>query len=535
MFKEININLYTLALVTILSIILFLELRVTLNTPIVFGDEGFHVRFAQWLAENKEYPKWLPMMESNLYKVAFERPPLWNLLLAGLFIVFGFHEAIPQILTPLIAVFGTGIITFFLAKKVFNERTALFEAIILVTIPCFVTYSVLMYAEALVVFALAGFILSFMVYQKNDEKKYLILSAIFGVIAFLTKRTGLVILPTFGLFIFYDIFKERKIEIKKYIPFILILLIGIFPYLLRNIYVYGSAMAGGLPFADFNDFRYIENYTVQTENDFVGRTERIGTEGTVLNMGIKGYLQFAFGKIYFIPLLFLCGLSYLLYNKDDKRYVILLIFLFSFIPFFIFRSHDRAEDIARYLLGMIIPMSLIIGIYLDKICEFLESHYSRLPIYVFIFIFVLSFFTLNEKLEVMKTVKQFSPSFFEACEWIKENTPENATLYTVWANRAIYSAQRNCIPYAAIPDSRDILLSNNATLSHERMKIEGIDYIFVQKFSIKTEPYRESFPTNFVIMLESNPNKFKKVYENGQVSYQCLYGGCDGNIIYKVM
>jgi len=536
MSKEIELEIkkpFIIVLLLILSLAFILELRVTLNSPIVFGDEGYHTKMAKWIYENKEYSIWSPFETPNLKKVSFSRPPLWNILEAGFFLIVGFSEVLVKVLTPFIATFLLGLTVFILGKKIFNEKIAFIASIIMVTVPCLVTYSVLFYTDILFTFVLTSFILCLMLALKENEKKYWVLSAVFAAFSVLTKIPGFVIFPIIGLVFLYELYKDKDFKIiKKYIPFILILGLLTAPFFIRNIYYYGTPMCG-LPLFNNDGCTEEIDYEVQITRNFEGQTTPTGSELSLMDMGITNYLNFAYGSIFFIPLFFLCGL-YLVLKKYDIKNILLLIVLISFIPVLAMGT-KRAEDTARYMLGLMIVISLIVAIYLEKVYNFIGKYYKNLAIIVFILVIIVGFWGLNQKLTIMKSVKKFSPSFFEACDWIKENTPEDSLLFTVWSHRATYNCDRNVAFYASMPDSRDIILSNDLDLVTSRLKAEGITHIFVQKFSIDKTAYREKYPVEFVQLLEDNPDHFKKLYENGPVSKQCLQGGCDGNIVYEVV
>jgi len=73
--KEITIEIKNpeiLVLIFILVTILFFELGVTFNNPIVFGDEAVHARMAQYIAEEEEYPVWMPFHETEPTKAVKE-------------------------------------------------------------------------------------------------------------------------------------------------------------------------------------------------------------------------------------------------------------------------------------------------------------------------------------------------------------------------------------------------------------------------------------------------------------------------------
>jgi len=530
--KEIEIkNPTILLLLAILSIFFFLEVRTTLNSPIAFGDEGYHTRMAQWIEENKEYPKWIPFEGTNLYGKNFGKAPMWNFVEAGLFLLFGFSEFLVKILTPFVATFMLGLTVFIFGKKIFNERIAFMASILMVSVPCLVTYSVLFYADAFFTYVFTSFVLFTILALKENEKKYWILSGLFAAFSLLTKTPGLAVFPVISLAFLYEFYKTKKFKIKKYFPFIILLILICGPWVLRSLVYFKTPVCAAMFTTE--ECKKTFQYEVQTNNNFAGRTTPGGSELSVLNMGLTNYLNFAYGSIFFIPLFFLCGL-YLVFKQRKIENVMLLIVLVSFIPV-LAMSTERAEDTARYMLGTMISISFITAIYLEVIYKFIEKYYKHLALIVFILVISFGFWNLNEKLKIMIAVKQFSPSFFEACNWIEKNTPEDSLLFTVWGHRATYNCHRDISFYGSLPDSRDIILSNDLDLVLSRFEAHGITHVFLQKFSIDTKAYREKYPTQFVQFLENNPDHFKKIYENGPVSTQCLQGGCDGNIVYEIV
>jgi hypothetical protein len=127
---------------------------------------------------------------------------------------------------------------------------------------------------------------------------------------------------------------------------------------------------------------------------------------------------------------------------------------------------------------------------------------------------VASYFNISGKLDIMFRVKQFSPAFFEACDWVKNNLPENVSLYTVWAHRAVYNCQRDAVATTA---ASDIALSKDVNYTLALAKQLGITHLFVQKFSIdpQNNRYAENYDLDWVQFLEDNPKAFVKIYENG--------------------
>jgi len=538
--KEITIeikNPYVIILLLILLGIFIMELQVTFNTPIVFGDEGYHTRIAQWIAEEVEYPVWDPITETKLTKVGLTRLPLWNILEASFLFIFGVHEGVIKFLTPFIA-FLTGVSVYLLVKRLYNKELGFIASIILMTIPSFITYSVLFYTDIPVTFYFSLSFLTFALGLKNENKRYWILSGIFGGLAFLSKSSGVAIYIFIFLMFLYQLIKEREFYklFKKYSVLFLILILVPSTFFLRNFYYY-KAPCISIPFFGYlfdNSGCNIDNF--EEKYDFAGRTEEIGTEQDLLKMGVINYLNFAYGTYpigsIIIPSIFfaMCGLI-MLFMKRGKIDVLILLMLIVIFPV-ISVTTGRAEDTARYTLIWVLIISLISAKYFEEIYSFTKRYQKYLALIVFVFVIIFGYLNLIEKLNIMREVKKFSPSFFEACDWIKENTPKDAVVSTFWSSRAVYNCQRNSPGCPA-----DLRLSNDVNYTVSVAEQLGITHIFIQKFSIdpQNRHLSENFDLDFVNLLENSPEYFKKVYENGPPLQQCLQqGGCDGNIVYEI-
>ncbi|MEM5879099.1 MAG: glycosyltransferase family 39 protein [Candidatus Aenigmatarchaeota archaeon] len=538
--KEITIEIKHLELFVLLgfSLLIFaLNLQVSLNSPIVFGDEGFHTYFAQKIWGEKEYFTWMPFEGTNLIKTSNTRPPYWNLLEAGFFLVFGFNEFLVKFLTPFIAMV-TGIAIYLLVKRLFDEKVGLISAIIAITIPSFVTYSVLFYTDVLFTFFTALALLLFLTAEKENNKKYFWLSAVFAALAFLTKIPGVAFYVFYGIVALYELIKFKKpLEtIKKYLPIVAILLLVPLGFFIRNYYYFHTPVCNRIPYIGMFDISGCAINEFKNQYEFAGRVEQTGAEASVYQIGIISYLDFAYGSLWLVVLGIIGGFLILLGEKDNFS---IQMFLFLFLFFLLFPVVvGRAEDTARYTLGWVPLFSLLAGVWYSKAYELLEKNQKYLGLIVFLFVFLLSYMNASGKLATMARVKQFSPTFFEACDWVKTNLPENVSLYTVWAHRAIYNCQRNAVGTGTIPD---IALSKELNKTLQVAKVNGITHLFIQKFSIDpaNKHYGENYDLEFVEFLEAHPEHFVKVYENGVSLEQCKQywqAGyqCDGNIIYEI-
>ncbi|MCD6403111.1 MAG: glycosyltransferase family 39 protein [Candidatus Aenigmarchaeota archaeon] len=616
---EVDIkNPYLLSAIIFSFLVFIVNLQTMLSSPIVFGDSGYHARMSQWIAEKIEYPIWNVFEATKLRATGYFRPPFFNFLVASFLFFFGNHEFWIKLIDPLLSFF-VGVSIFLVVKKLYGDKIGLFTSVLTITVPSFVTYSVLVYTDVLYVLFFSLFFYTFILFEKKKDKKYLLVSSVFGALAFLTKIVGMTVLSFMVIVLFYKIWKKRNIVgvIKEYWLWVSVFILLISPLLIRNIHYFGNPLCKGLPFFKTG---HCSINNADSKYSFSGRTEKVGTEQDVLSMGFMNYVEFAYGYLVFVPLAFFSGLIYLFYSQDTKKLYILFMFLNLVLlmalqpkTFFV----GRAENVARYMLGWVSLIALVASFWFYEAYEFLKNQRPKevvLLILVFIGVMTIKFFIYSPpfqpnilftsdvsssiflfvvlsmilmvmswisfkswKFETtvafllsfiivfasffqffyrvngyytlvngnvvqvggMKSVKQFSKTFFEACDWIKENLPKNVTLMSIWAHRVVYNAQRNCA--GNLPD---IVLSRNVTEIVENAKKHGITHLFIQKFSIdpNNRHYGEKYDADFVRLLEEYPEAFKKIFENGpsfkdkSVMEQCLHSGrCDGNIIYEIV
>jgi hypothetical protein len=522
-------------LLLFLTLIFVMELQVTFNTPISFGDEAFHTRMAQWIAQNVEYPVWVPFTQTLISRASFERQPFWNILEAGFFYVLGFNEGVVKLLVPMIAML-TGIAVYLFGTKFYNWRIGFIAAVILVTAPSFVTYSVLFYTDALITFFLVMFLYMFSLSVKTGRRLHMMTAGAFAALAFMTKLTGYIVYAFVALIFLYYFIKEKKFFflIKKYSPMFLVMILIPSTFFIRNYRYYNTPICYRLPFISSITDKFI-NYSGCIEDSFEpqyeyeGRTEEVSTEASVFRMGVMTYLEFAYGNIWFVVFSFFAGV-FLIFSKIDKINTILLAMMLLYIPLF-FATTYRAEDTSRYALMWLPVISIIAANFFEGLHGIVKKYHRHIALVVFVIVLYFGYLNAAPKAGTMVQVKQFSPSFFEACDWVKENTQEDARLSTVWTHRASYSCQRNVIPN--LPD-----MSLSQDIGHILSTAEklGITHIFVQKFSLSSQALSEKYPINYVQLLEDNPEQFKKVFENGPSLSQCIQqGACDGNIIYEIV
>ncbi|MCX8178491.1 MAG: glycosyltransferase family 39 protein [Candidatus Aenigmarchaeota archaeon] len=523
-------------LVLSFALVLFfiLQLRVTLNNPIAFGDEGYHGMLQRYIGTNIDYPKWHPYYSNPLSEGGVSDNPLWHLIGASLFMIFR-SDVVIKILPPFIGTICVGFASYFLGKKIFNNKTIAFvTAIIAVTIPSMVTYSVLNYKDAMMTFYFTLFLLFFILAVQHRDKKNVLLTGIFAGLLILGKTSGYAMIPSvFILFFLYDLIQNNfKKSFSLFFPIFLITTIVVSGFFIRNIMLYETPICSAfVPFFSMEKCS-LEKIKYDHKFSYEGRTVQAGTELTPFKLGLSVYLSFAYGILWFLPLLMFLGIFYFI-QSGGKEKILIILTIVSFIPIYYIAFNSRAEDTARWLLPLSPVVALIAAVYSDLLYKFIEKNVKILTILFFIFVIVFSYINFSQKLQIMDQVKKFSPAFLQACEWVKKNTEKDSRFGAIiYMPAAGYNCDRNIA--AGGPD---VVLSQNKTLALSVLKIQEADYLFIQKAMISWDDAKlsERHPISFVRFLEANPDAFVKVYETGlslDVCYQ--QGGCDGVIIYKI-
>ena len=296
----------------------------------------------------------------------------------------------------------------------------------------------------------------------------------------------------------------------------------------------------------------METINSDISKKFEGYVTPSGSNVGVLNFGLTNFTLFMYGNIWLVPLAVMIGGILALSRRDKRDYFNLLLLFLTIFPALVISfigfqvgAEQRTEDIARYMILSAFSVPLIAAIFIDKLLDSIKKYWKYFTVIVLIIIVIISGLNFKDKLfgvkdnngnvkaEGLSDIMQFSPSFFQACDFIKANTEKDAKLLTLWAAPTIYNCERTARWESDyLPD---IVLSQNITTVLNAAKSSGADYIFIQKFAMSQVAYQASIPISFVQFLNNNPDHFVNIYENGPKLDDCIkQGGCDGTILYKI-
>jgi len=173
-------------------------------------DEGRYAEIAREMIERGDYV--VPRLNGVLY---FEKPPLVYWLTALSFKVFGINEFAGRFVPAFFGFLGI-IVTYFLARKMYGVKCALYSSLILLaTIEYFIISRILVLDMALAFFVSCSFF-CFYSYLNSNKNKTLFLMFFYAASALgvLTKGPVAVVLP-WGICSLYVILTGRFIEVLK--------------------------------------------------------------------------------------------------------------------------------------------------------------------------------------------------------------------------------------------------------------------------------------------------------------------------------
>ncbi|HLE07157.1 MAG TPA: glycosyltransferase family 39 protein [archaeon] len=482
--------------------VLILYLDVSVNSPIVFGDEGYYGTAARWMAKNQIIPENFPLFENKIYHERFttSKPIFFIYETFGYF--FG-GELLVKILIALPAAVAAALI-YLMGKKYFGWPVGLVSSFLFLMIPALITYGVLGYVDALfMMLVVAALHFGMKSFEKN-KKKDVLLAGIFTGLAVMTKISGNFL---FLFFFLYEIFSD-KLRNKRFLVALVVLAFLIAsPWILRNFISYGSPCYYSGSF--FNDQQCGAKLDVEvpkiSELKFEGRVQEVSTEADLFKFGILNYSRFAYG--WTLPLLFLFGFAFIALRRSKSDKILILLFI-STLPLLLF-STWRAEDTARYMLPMNIPLVLIAAIFAGSFFDNISKKNLLVGVIILVVLSASAFVYGFEKISTMKQVKQFVPGVFDACDWVKKNTTEDSVLFATYASQVRYQCERRL---AVARDSEEIMLGNES-VSHEHLKLNGINYVYVINGLISQQKLQENYYEPFVKMME-NSTKFRNVFDN---------------------
>ncbi|MBS3175065.1 glycosyltransferase family 39 protein [Candidatus Woesearchaeota archaeon] len=227
--------IYSIIIITIIKFIFTLFI----STPTIYSDEYVYIKTAQSFFQNLNFDV------HNLRILNY--PPFYSILLS---ITFIFNDVkIAYIFMKLLnAIFSSLIFipAYLISRDFLDEKKSTLVSLIIAILPMSFAFTPYIMSEN-IFYTLFLFSIYF-IYRSFTEKKYIydILAGIFIGLCFLTRFAGVsLVFIVIALFI-YKLIKKEYSEINKKLVMGLIVLLVIFPWIIRNIINFGFSISGFL-------------------------------------------------------------------------------------------------------------------------------------------------------------------------------------------------------------------------------------------------------------------------------------------------
>ena len=297
----------------------------------------------------------------------YTRPILWPLII-GFFWKIGLNEILTARIAEIFISAFCIIFTYYIGKKIFNQKTGLIAALLLAVSPTFFYFSGMLLSELISTFFSLAAVYSFL------RKRYFITGVFFGL-AFMTRFLQLLIFISLVLSIFLYNFKFSKEKCsKEYLKMLLSISVGfvlsILPFLILNQILYSNLL-----------FPFTQQYELSINS------------GWLNYMPINFYFlrMFRESPLY---LLFVPALFYIFKNLTRYKLFIVLIFIITFSFFNLITQKEM-----RFLIILLPFMYLIISYFMVVIRGKIKGTYFKY-IYFLILIFSIS-------ISVITTIKYY--------------------------------------------------------------------------------------------------------------------------------
>lgn len=167
--------------------------RVTLPSPIVFGDEGWYGGISRYIATSGIFPKFDPLQETAILHTPLLKQPLWFLQDAWAWLAGG--ELAIKLLLPLIPALASFML-YLLLRRTAGSVAGLSAAFVLLAMPSVISYGgTLNYVEgSLMLWFISAAYFAFSAFE-SGRKAHIAAAGIFSGFAAMTDMTGLLIIP----------------------------------------------------------------------------------------------------------------------------------------------------------------------------------------------------------------------------------------------------------------------------------------------------------------------------------------------------
>jgi 4-amino-4-deoxy-L-arabinose transferase-like glycosyltransferase len=422
------------------------------------NDEAIYAGQAASLANYSEY--------QNQFSIFRAHPLLLQFMVSISFYFFGISEFTARIV-PVLLSCGIIVISYFIAKYLYNLQTAILSSFIL----SLLSYHIIISKQVIVDVSMSFFftldLLFIILYYRRPTNLLLYGIGITSGLCFLSKEIGIISLI---ISIISIIIINKKIEIKNILVVVLSFIFVTSPYWISLL---------TLEEARESLLEYI-----------YWQSSRPGNHDGIY------YFEILFNDIlgYVLSFLVLIAYLYILFSKRNWNFRNIVIpFLWIFLPLMFYQLISVKGYHFPYSLTpffVIFGISILSNPWIKKLPRNYILLISVIPLILISNKYVISEYFFN--IPYNPVLGSESVSYMrDAALWIKENTPKDSTFLT------LYTHMSNIIKFYAQRDSIAIQANNNP--SYEKLEnidmsilAKNINYIVYEKIQINNGKFLEN-------------------------------------------
>jgi len=490
-FKKEHIPIALLLLITVIYFYL------ASNTAMLGEDEGAYFFTAQQFLSLK-FPSFLSSIQPLNY------PPLIPLLSVPFFAIFGSTLNLAKFI---IALFGA--LTVFLIYSIGKKTSWLLgymAAFLLLSIPLFTQFMFLYYVEVPIAFFS---LLSLVMFTSMDSMKKAIFTGSILGLAFYVKFSAIFLPIALLAYAFYKYFyKKDKNYLKFSIVACIVFAIIITPFIARNLILYG------FPYVDVLNLFFKEpNFTPSWVKD----AAKILSPSTDI-ISVFGFLALIFG---------LEGIAYFFVSKDEKLVLPTLVFVLFILLYYARGILNLGIAESRYFAIVFPQLALIGGYFADK---FYEKNKKYLII-LFAVIVLCAYLSFSIALSTFGSTR-YPQNYLDALNWIKQNTPANANIFTAYGGSLEMFADRTNV--WTIEEFPQLMTTQDTNYIYNTLEKYNVSYILIwrsivaQDYIVPESNLIGAFTYNFVNVVSND------IQNNNQTHFNITYQNQD-NLIIKLV
>lgn len=426
-------------------------------TPFKGEDEIAYLRCGEQLAELK-YPAALS--------------PLVPLVYAPFFVIFPemYHLAIAKMVVCAFG-FATLFVVYRIGKK-HGVMAGIFSVTILLSMRYFTHYMMLSYVEIPIAFFSA---LVVYLALKIETLKHSIILGVVLALGFYTKASGIilimaVLLYAFILLMFYDDKKYFKLAILACIISGLL----ITPYAIRNMMIFNYPYVEGLNMF-FTPPQSVLRMATGELVFFEKPTHSYYRDAASMTKPHMNYID-TIGEL--ALLLAFMGAVYGISTRY-RAFRIPITVCFLFTAAFLFMGGE-----SRYFSIIYPQIAIIGGIFLGEVTDIFKNDKKQHIIVSVILVAIVGYLSLSSSLAMAIQTshsERYSPEYKDALRWMRNNTPDDSYIFTVYGGSTYYYAKRDAA-WNIIPEFPLMMEpTSNSTYIYETLKKYGITHIFIDR------------------------------------------------------